>query len=393
MPKIIWLLIIGMSTNVIASSFLWPLNTIYIHEQLGEPLSAAGVVLMMYAGAGVIGNIVGGRLFDVIGGYKTLVIGMTFALGFAILLAFNHEYYQYMAFLTGIGLGHGMIVPVFYSLAGSLWPEGGRRPFNAMYVAQNVGVSAGTALAGIVAAFHIEMIFVANSITYLLLFLFAVIAYRGIQERSTSSAQVQKSKNFKQQNMSALAILSVGFLICWVAYVQWLSNISVHMQSLNIDLYYYSLLWTLNGLLIVIMQPVMAIVVRKWVTTLKAQLITGAIIFAGAFLVLTQAEVFTVFLLAMIILTFGELFVWPAVPTIANKMAPKGSEGFYQGIVNSVATGGRMIGPLLGGMIVDHYDMHTMFFVILSLFIIAIISFAMYDRPLRKSNKKLPLQS
>ncbi|WP_265182020.1 hypothetical protein [Geomicrobium sp. JCM 19055] len=52
-----------------------------------------------------------------------------------------------------------------------------------------------------------------------------------------------------------------------------------------------------------------------------------------------------------------------------------------------------MIGPLLGGMIVDHYDMQTMFFVILSLFIIAIISFAMYDRPLRKSNKKLPLQS
>lgn len=102
------------------------------------------------------------------------------------------------------------------------------------------------------------------------------------------------------------------------------------MQSLNIDLYYYSLLWTLNGLLIVIMQPVMAIVVRKWVTTLKAQLITGAIIFAGAFLVLTQAEVFTVFLLAMIILTFGELFVWPAVPTIANKMAPKGSEGFIK---------------------------------------------------------------
>ncbi|WP_265182021.1 MFS transporter [Geomicrobium sp. JCM 19055] len=124
--------------------------------------------------------------------------------------------------------------------------------------------------------------------------------------------------------------MSVGFLICWVAYVQWLSNISVHMQSLNIDLYYYSLLWTLNGLLIVIMQPVMAIVVRKWVTTLKAQLITGAIIFAGAFLVLTQAEVFTVFLLAMIILTFGELFVWPAVPTIANKMAPKGSEGFIK---------------------------------------------------------------
>ncbi|GAK13003.1 LOW QUALITY PROTEIN: multidrug resistance protein [Geomicrobium sp. JCM 19039] len=384
LPKIIWLLIIGMSTNVIASSFLWPLNTIYIHQQLGEPLSAAGVVLMMYAGAGVIGNIIGGRLFDQLGGYRTLILGMTIALVSAVCLAFFHEYYQYMAFLTGIGLGHGMIVPAFYSLAGSLWPEGGRRPFNAMYVAQNVGVSAGTALAGVVAAFNIELIFAANSFTYLLLFLFAAIAYRNIQERSTQAKSREKTPAFNETNMRALVILSAGFFICWLAYVQWLSNISVHMQDLNIDLRSYSILWTINGFLIVLMQPLMAIVVKKWVKTLKAQLLVGVTVFAAAFAVLTGAEVFTGFLIAMLILTVGELFVWPAVPTIANKMAPKGREGFYQGIVNSVATGGRMIGPLFGGIIADLYSMHMVFVTILCLFVFAFIAFALFDRSVEK---------
>jgi MFS family permease len=82
------------------------------------------------------------------------------------------------------------------------------------------------------------------------------------------------------------------------------------------------------------------------------------------------------------------MFIWPAVPTIAFGLAPKGREGFYQGIVNSTATGGRMIGPLLGGMLVDLYSMSALFFVLIGLFVIAIVTTLTYDRIL-KSEKKL----
>jgi MFS family permease len=72
MPRSLWLLVIGMMINVTGSSFLWPLNTIYIHEHLGKSLTVAGVVLMLNAAATVIGNLVGGVLFDKIGGLKPL---------------------------------------------------------------------------------------------------------------------------------------------------------------------------------------------------------------------------------------------------------------------------------------------------------------------------------
>ena len=44
----------------------------------------------------------------------------------------------------------------------------------------------------------------------------------------------------------------------------------------------------------------------------------------------------------MIILTFGEMFVWPRVPTIANYLAPEGKQGQYQGVVNSASTVGSI---------------------------------------------------
>ena len=48
----------------------------------------------------------------------------------------------------------------------------------------------------------------------------------------------------------------------------------------------------------------------------------GILIFMLSFFVTSFAEQFTVFLIE-IILTFGEMFVWPAVPTIANYLAPQ----------------------------------------------------------------------
>ncbi|WP_018921793.1 MDR family MFS transporter [Salsuginibacillus kocurii] len=392
MPKVLWLLIIGMASNVTAVSFLWPLNTIFIHQELGQPLSLAGFVLMVNAGAGVIGSLIGGRLFDQIGGYRTILLGLGIALIAAFLLAMYHDYYQYMLFLAGIGFGGGMTFPAFYALAGSVWPEGGRRPFNAMYVAQNIGVAAGTALAGVVATFNIQNIFMANGLSYILLFLFVLISFRSIRVNQVSaSSTTEKEKQAPSLKVTLLPLLLLcgGFLICWIAYVQWQSNVSVHIQELGIPLSSYSILWTVNGIMIVAMQPVMAYVVRHWVTSLKAQLYTGLIIFVISFSVLSQAEVFTAFLAAMMILTIGELFVWPAVPTVAHKLAPTGKAGFYQGIVNSVATGGRMIGPLFGGLVVDLFNMTILFGTLLALFSLAFLAVWIFDLPLKRRGQSI----
>ena len=81
-----------------------------------------------------------------------------------------------------------------------------------------------------------------------------------------------------------------------------------------------------------------------------------------------------------IILTIGEILVWPTFPTIANKLAPKEREGFYQGFVNSTATGGRVLGPLLGGIAVDYFGIHVLFIILLFLLCIGTLTTILYDR-------------
>lgn len=390
MPKRVWLLVIGMLINVTGNSLLWPLNTIYMNDYLGKSLSVAGLVLMANAGAGIIGNLLGGWIFDRLGGYKSIMFGITITLVALIGLNFWHGWPHYVYFMILIGLGGGIVFPSMYALVGTAWPEGGRRGFNAIYLAANVGVALGPAAAGIIASYSFDYLFTANMWMYVLFFLLALVAYREYDTKAAVNTNVlqERSKIDRKAPFYALLLISGAYLLAWVGYVQWQSTISTYTQQIGITLKQYSLLWTINGALIVLAQPLIAPIVRRLEHRIKLQMVVGLIIMLISFIVVAFAEQFTMFVVSMVILTLGEMFVWPAVPTIANQLAPPGKIGFYQGIVNSTATVGRMIGPVIGGVIADLQGMSVMLLFITVFMAAAIIPAVLYDRPLRKETEQ-----
>ncbi|MGE0911233.1 MDR family MFS transporter [Bacillus atrophaeus] len=386
MPRALKILVIGMFMNVTGASFLWPLNTIYIHNHLGKSLTVAGLVLMLNSGASVVGNLCGGVLFDKIGGYKTIMLGIVITLVSLLGLIFFHQWPYYIWLLTIVGFGSGVVFPASYAMAGSIWPEGGRKAFNAIYVAQNAGVAVGSALGGAVAAFSFTYVFMANAMLYAVFFFIVYFGFRNIQSKQAAQTSILDFEPVSSRvSFTALMILSSGYVLGWVAYSQWSTTIASHTQSIGMSLSLYSVLWTVNGILIVLGQPLVGFLVKKWAESLKAQMVIGFVIFIMSYGILLAAKQFHMFLAAMVILTIGEMLVWPAVPTIANKLAPKGKEGFYQGFVNSAATGGRMIGPLFGGVLVDKYGIHVLVIALMVLLLASIVTTVIYDRRLPSS--------
>jgi MFS family permease len=388
MPKAVWLLIIGMLVNVTGNSFLWPLNTIYIHDYLDKSLTVAGIVLMLNAGAGVFGNLLGGFLFDRIGGFKSIIGGIVISLIALVCLVFWHDWPQYVVFLTILGFSGGIVFPSMYAMVGTVWPDGGRKAFNSIYLAQNLGVAIGPALAGLVASVNINYIFSANLFFYAVFFFIAYFGYKNmtIEPTQHTNVMMQRKKIRQKAPFYALMIICSGYLLTWLIYSQWSTTISTHALDLGITLKQYSFIWTLNGLLIVLGQPLIKPIIKRLEHQLKAQMLIGIGIFIISFIVVGYAGSFKMFIVSMAILTFGEMFVWPAIPTIANQLAPKGREGFYQGIVNSAATIGRMIGPLAGGILVDLYGMHIMLIILTALTCLSIFTTLFYDRPIKKAD-------
>lgn len=388
MPKKLWFLLIGMILNVTGNSFLWPFNTIYIHEHLGKSLSVAGLILMFNSLAGVFGNMLGGWLFDKFGGYKSILAGIIITFLSILGLVINHSWSFYSFFFIILGFGVGIVFPSMYAMVGAAWPEGGRKAFNALYVAQNLGVAIGTALGGIVADFDINYIFIANLLLYIVFFFVAAFGFRNMtitkDEKVGNSAVNDKPKFSLTPSMKALLIVCCSYVLCWLVYVQWQTTIASEMSNLHIGLTNYSLLWTVNGALIVLAQPIVSTIIRKYITSMRKQMLFGIGFFIASTVIVSTAEQFSMFMTGMIILTIGEMFVWPAVPTIANMLAPKDKLGMYQGIVNSAGTVGRMIGPLLGGAVVDTFSMKVLFIVLVFLLVISMIFSVLYEKFAKK---------
>ncbi|EMC0297208.1 MFS transporter [Staphylococcus pseudintermedius] len=382
MPKEIWWLVIGMAINITSASFLWPLNTIYMNEELDKSLSTAGLVLMVNSFGMIVGNLLGGTLFDKLGGYRTIMLGTIVSLCATILLNFFHGWPWYAIWLIMLGFGGGMIIPAIYAMAGAVWPQGGRQTFNAIYLAQNIGVALGAALGGFVAELSFNYIFMANLAMYVIFFFIALFQFNmdyqatvKHQETLENVAHIQNKKHF-----TALILLCVMFALCWIAYVQWQTTIASFTQSIGISMSQYSLLWTVNGVLILVGQPLILPIIHLIKGQLKKQLYFGLVVFILSFFVTSFATSFSIFVVGMVIMTFAEMFVWPAVPTIANNLAPKGREGVYQGIVNSASTVGKAFGPLVGGILVDVFNMQIMFLSMIGLLVIAMAFLTIYDR-------------
>ncbi|MCM3078986.1 MFS transporter [Brevibacillus invocatus] len=401
-PGSIRLMAIAAVISSTGMACIWPLVTIYIHDHLGKPLTVAGFLLMLNQGAFLVGSVIGGMMFDRWGKLRTLVIASSGIIGISVALGLTQDFTMYTILLLLNGLFYGMLSPVINALAVVLWPQGGRKGLNMIYVAQNAGVAAGAALGGLLASVSFAWTFFGNAITQsVALILFVLILPRYLnnsamqqtvaeeQQSTSGEAAIGRLQVSRQTVWIALLLLCAGLLISWIVYVQWTTVLSSYMQSLGISLKQYSLLWTLNGALILFGQPLISWVIRRFAKTLISQMLLGSYVFALSMLILTQTTAYAGFFAAMFIMTLGEMLVWPAVPTVAAQFTPAGQEGFIQGLVTGTGSAGRMLGPLLGAVMFQEYSAQGLLYIMTGLALVSVGFFALHHQFVKRSNKPL----
>lgn len=407
-PSSIRLLAIAAVIFSTGMACIWPLVTIYIHDFLGKPLTVAGFLLLLNQGAFLVGSLVGGMLFDRWGKMRTILLSSAGIILMSVCLGLTHDFTIYTILFLLNGLFYGTLSPVINALAVVLWPEGGRKGINMIYVALNAGVAAGAALGGVLASVSFAWTFFGNAFAQIIvLAMFAFILPQHVKamaaEKAKSGGERAQAagesvgrpapvKPVKKVAWGALVMLCAGLLISWIVYVQWTTVLSAYMQSLGISLRQYSLLWTINGGLILFGQPLIAWVIRRFARTLKAQMLLGSYVFVLSMLILSQTTSYAGFVAAMFVMTLGEMLVWPAVPAVAAEFTPEGQEGFIQGLVSGTGSAGRMLGPLLGAFIFQNFQAQGLLYIMAGLALLSVVFFAFHSS-FQKRSHQVPVQT
>lgn len=355
--KLRWL-ILGELATWIGASFIWPLTSVYLNKQLHISLSMIGVVLFCNCAGNILGSIISGRLYDKYNPYPLILWGVGLDAAVLFLMAIFHGWPEYWIWLTITGFLGGWNGTLINSIATSLRHYPGRYVFNVLYFSQNLGVVTGTLIVGYLYDYSITLLFVIAALLFVVAFINALFNYRPIiafhKERVAKgqSGDTQKAVPMPKRNFIMTMAFFTTLGITWLMYMNWESNLSVYMVSLGIPFHLYSLLWTLNASVIVIMQGILARFPNIF-KNLFHQIIFGICMFSLSFITLVFAKDFAHFALSMFILTLGESTAFPAIPAYVNDLSPKTSKGKYQG-ATMVASGiGRAFGPLFGGLVID----------------------------------------
>mgnify|MGYP003423747169 FL=1 len=378
--KLIWL-IVGELATWIGASFIWPLTSVYLNKQLHISLSIIGVVLFCNCAGNILGSIISGRLYDKYNPYPLMLWGLGLDAAVLFLMAAFHGWPEYWVWLTLTGFLGGWNGTLINSVATSLKKYPSRYVFNVLYFSQNLGVVTGTLIVGYLYDFSITLLFVIAALLFVIAFINAVFNYKPIiafhKERMAKHKKGEKHKAepMPKRNFIMTMVFFTTLGVTWLMYMNWESNLSVYMVSLGIPFHLYSLLWTLNAGIIVIMQGILARFPNIF-KNLFHQIIFGICMFSLSFITLVFAKDFAHFALSMFILTLGESTAFPAIPAYVNDLSPLTSKGKYQG-ANMVASGiGRAFGPLFGGLIIDHAGYIPFFWVaaiVIALMIVVMI--------------------
>ncbi|MGC8487948.1 MAG: MFS transporter [Clostridia bacterium] len=382
LPRPLLLLALGCALNSLGLAFLWPLTAIYVHQVLHQPMPVVGVILTLQAAAGLVGSLWGGMLYDRRGPRTPLLGAIGVATVLLLAVALHGTLIVYGVAVCLVGLSVGVAYPILNALAAHLWPAGGRQAFNAIYVAQNAGVAVGSVLGGLVASIGFRLTFLTAAVLLLGFFLLILFGYRGPawtreRRRPTPPSSGRAPTSWLLVGWPVL-LLALGMMMDSSAYVQWSATLPSYMTGEGIPLPLYSVLWSINGALILAGQPMVAWVSRRF-PALKSQILIGNTFFLLGFILLVIARAYPAYVAAMALCTTGEMLVWPGVPAAANAYADEARRGTVQGLVSMAGSAGRMVGPLLGGFLFSLVSRPELFLIMAAIFLLAGVVYWLYD--------------
>ena len=391
--KLKWVAFASLLNNT-GAAFLWPLTTMYLHNYLGQSLTTAGFVMLVMSIAMMSGNYLGGWLFDHWRQYQTALIGVSLSTLAIFLLIFIHGWPWYAVLITINSFGDGINATIVNSYGAMVSDHPARYVFNYIYMAFNIGVVIGTLLVGVLLPISVVVVFVAATVFYAFLTILVILTFN-VEVGVAKKAQGIKERHKVPRQLHHRWIILVWFILInyitvHLSYSLWESVMAVHMTNMGIPFYAYSMLWTLNGVLIIVGQPL----VNKLspYMRLSTQIIIGLFIFAVSFFLLIFARTLFAFVLDFVILTIGEMTSFAGLPAWITQLTNVNEAGHYQGLLNIMMSIGRALGPLYGGYIIEKGNYQILFLSVFGMMIITLGIICIYLYYLHRIQHRLNLE-
>jgi MFS family permease len=344
LPSPAWILFLGTFINKFGT-FVLPFLTLYLTRQ-GYSLGEAGLAIGAYGIGTLLASALGGHLADAIGRRKTIVLSM-FSASVTMLLLSQARGLPAIVALTAIaGLAGELYRPASSALLADLVPAGRRvTAFSAYRMAFNAGWAFGPATAGFLAERGYFWLFVGDAATSAL---FGLVAFWALPQgvgRRESQADWSEAFQVLRRDRKFQQLLLAAFAIS-LAFLQMFSTFGVFVTSLGFSPAVYGGIISLNGVLVVLFDLPLSTVTRRFPA--QRVIALGYLLVGSGFALNAFSRSVPTLVLAMAVVTLGEMVMVPVSAAYVADLAPVHMRGRYMGVYGLVWAAALIIGPALG---------------------------------------------
>lgn len=358
-PEVWWLSLITFVNRF--GAMVIPFLSLYLNESLHFTKPMIGWVMTAYGLGSVAGSWLGGKLADKIGYYKTILYSLIFTgINFIWVLHIESFWGICLAFFFLITLAD-MGRPAFYvALSAYSKPENKTRSLTLLRLAINLGMGAGPAIGGIIiATIGYDYLFYIDGITCLMA---AVLMTQILNPKKVVEMDsVAPVKNpLPPHKDSHYMWFLVSFGLFGIVFMQIFSLVPVYYREIHglaEDTIGY--LMALNGLIIVVFEmPIIAWMERKKWSYIK-NTIFGLTLVGLSYVVLLWDVYFGILILMVVLITVGEMIVFPFSNKIAYDRAKLGRQGAYMGLYTMSFSMAHIFGHNGSMQITERYGYDT----------------------------------
>jgi MFS family permease len=352
LPRAYWALWAGILVNRIGG-FVVPFLALYLTQRRGMPVAEAGALVSLY-GLGAVGaGPVSGLLADRFGRRASLLVSLVGGALFTASIPFLGSPGALAALVLATGFVGEMYRPAAHAVVGDVVPRADRvRAFGILYWGINLGVAIGLVLAGVLADVSFTLLFLGDAATSLA---FAFVVWRHVPE-TRPDAPPEGVREALGGLVAPLRDAVFGpFLVLHFAlaviFFQFQLGLPVDMASHGVSPAGFGSLMALNGLVIVILQPLVA----GWVARVdgaKAMAVGTALVGVGFGMNALHHSVGW-YALAIVVWTLGEIGYLPVASTIPSDLAPAALRGRYQGAYSLSWALAFTAAPALGAVVLE----------------------------------------
>ena len=384
-PRQFWVLVAARFIDQVGGALMFPFITLYITSKFNVGMTEVGVVFGLVAITTVVGNILGGALTDRFGRKVLVIYGLLISALVNVVLGLATAIWQIYVLAALIGIFGNLAGPAHGAMVADLLPEERRaQGYGIMRVVFNLAVTIGPAVGGLLATRSYMLLFVCDAVSSTITAIIVALAIRETKpetpEGEPEETVVQSISGYRDvlRDVAFLLFIGASVLLSFV-YMQMNTTLGVYLRDVHsLPEQGFGYLLSMNAAMVVLFQfPITRRIARYRPLILMA---VGALLYAIGFGMYGFVSTYPLFVVAMIILTTGEMVVAPNSQALVAKFAPEDMRGRYMAVSGFSGLIPMAVGPLVAGMILDGGDPRWLWYTVGVVGTLAAGAFALLER-------------